>query len=64
VRGTVLPNAPSRIRGQSLLRRLRALLLAAHRFGVHRAASPEDIAFSHRLYDGLRRTLDNAEPRQ
>lgn len=62
MRGTRTDFVPSRIRGRrSLLRRLRALLLAGVRFGQHRACSPTDRDFSHRLVDGLSSTLAAVE---
>lgn len=63
MRGTRLPSLPSRIRGRaSLLRRLRALLLAAHKFGRGRACTPDDLAFAAQLIDGLTSTLAAADP--
>jgi hypothetical protein len=64
MRGTRLPSAPSRIKGRaSLIRRLRALLLASYRYGRHRAATHDDVLFSARLIDGLTATLDAVAPR-
>lgn len=58
-----LPSAPSRIKGKaSLLRRLRALLLASHRYGRHRAASHDEVMFAARLIDGLTSTLQAVDP--
>lgn len=62
MRGTALPSAPSRIKGRaSLVRRLRALLIAAHRFGQHRAVTVSELAFAGRLVEGLNATLTAAE---
>ncbi len=45
---------PSRVRGRAALtRRLRALLLAVHRFGRCRARAPDDIAWAARIIDRL-----------
>ena len=63
MRGTPLPVVPSRIKGRpSLLRRLRALLVAAHRYGRHRAVSRDDQRFAARLVDGLTVTLRAVDP--
>lgn len=63
MRGITLPSSPSRIKGRaSLLRRLRALLIAAHRYGQHRAASRDDVAFAGALVEGLAATLAGAAP--
>ena len=62
MRGVTLPDAPSRIKGKrSLFARLQKLTLAAYKFGQHRAATRDDLAFSHALFDGLRQTLDAIE---
>jgi hypothetical protein len=62
MRGTTLPSAPSRIKGRaSLVRRLRALLIAAHRFGQHRAVTPSELAFAGCVVEGLHATLTAAE---
>jgi hypothetical protein len=62
MRGTALPSAPSRIKGRaSLVRRLRALLIAAHRFGQHRAVTPSELAFAGCLVEGLMATLETVE---
>jgi hypothetical protein len=59
----VLPVLPSRIKGRaSLLRRLRALLIAAHRFGRGRAQTPDDLRFAAALIDGLTSTLVAVDP--
>jgi hypothetical protein len=58
MRGTILPSSPSRIKGRaSLVRRLRALLIASHRFGRHRAATRDEVLFAAQLIDGLTATL-------
>ena len=63
MRGTVLPTMPSRIKGRaSLLRRLRRLTVAAHRFGQHRAATADEVLFATRLLDGLTSTLQEVDP--
>src|SRR5688572_448148 len=63
MRGTTLPRLPSRIKGRlSLLRRLRALTIAAHRFDRGRARTPEDIRFAACLIDGLTATLRTVDP--
>jgi hypothetical protein len=63
MRGTTLPSSPSRIKGRaSLLRRLRALVIAAHRFGRHRTATREDCAFAGALVDGLTALLHTVDP--
>lgn len=63
MRGTVLPVLPSRIKGRaSLLRRLRALVIATDRFGRGRARSREDFDFAGRLRDGLTATLATVDP--
>jgi hypothetical protein len=63
MRGVSLPTFPSRIRGRdSLLRRLRGLTIAAHRFGRGRARSRADQLFAARLIDGLTRTLEAVDP--
>lgn len=57
MRGTALPALPSRVKGRaSLVRRLRDLLIAAHRFDRGRARTAEDRAFAARLIDGLTET--------
>jgi hypothetical protein len=62
MRGITLPSSPSRIKGRaSLLRRLRSLLIAAHRFGQYRAVTPAEMMFAGRLVDGLRTTLATVE---
>lgn len=62
MRGTVLPKLPSRIKGRlSLTRRLRALILASHRYGRGRAVTPADVQFAARLIDGLTGTLNSVE---
>jgi hypothetical protein len=61
MRGARLPFAPSRVRGKaSLIRRLGALLIATHRFGRCRAATPADLVWTAKLMDNLQRTLDEA----
>ena len=63
MKGVNLSAVPSRIRGRiSLLRRLRCLLIAAHRYGRHRAATPDDLVFSAHLIDGLTSTLQTVDP--
>ena len=55
--------APSRISGQAaLVRRLRLLLLAAHRYGRGRARSPAEVRWAARLIDALTAALEGAEP--
>lgn len=52
-----------RIKGRpALLRRLRGLLVAAHRFGRHRATSLEERTWSARFIDALTAAVDVAEP--
>jgi hypothetical protein len=63
MRGTILPSSPSRIKGRaSLLRRLRSLLIAANRYGQHRAASRDELAFAGALVEGLSATLAASVP--
>mgnify|MGYP001552942486 CR=1 FL=1 len=63
MRGTILPSSPSRIKGRaSLLRRLRSLLIASHRFGRHRAATRDEVLFAARLIDGLTATRATVAP--
>jgi hypothetical protein len=58
VRGVTIPAAPSRIKGTAALRRrLNGLYLAAVRFNVHRAKTPEDLRFAAVLCDHLAATL-------
>jgi hypothetical protein len=55
----------SRIQGRAvLLKRLRRLLLATHRFGRGRARTPEDVAWAGGLLDALYAALGVAEARQ
>jgi hypothetical protein len=62
MRGATHTFGPSRVKGrQSLLRRLRALVVASHRFGTHRACTCEERQFAGRLFDGLKQTLDSIE---
>lgn len=62
MRGVHCDFGPSRIRGrQSLLRRLRALIVASYRYGAHRAATHKDRQFAGRLFDGLKQALDAVE---
>jgi hypothetical protein len=67
MRGHAQPFGPSRIKGQQvLLRRLRTLVVASHRYGAHRAATREEQQFAGLLFEGLRHTLDRLttqEPR-
>lgn len=64
MRGTILPSSPSRIKGRaSLVRRLRALLVASHRFGRHRAVTRDEVQFAAQLVDGLGATLAAVESR-
>jgi hypothetical protein len=59
MRGVTLPAAPSRVRGMaSLQRRLNGLLLAAYRFGNHRARTDAERHWTARLIDGLEQTRD------
>jgi hypothetical protein len=52
----------SRIKGRpSLERRLRGLLIAAHRFARARAVTAADRDFAIRLLDGLTSTLHHVE---
>jgi hypothetical protein len=54
MRGSVLPAAPSRVRGiLALQRRCHGLLRAAHRFARHRARTAEELAWSARAVDAL-----------
>jgi hypothetical protein len=63
MRGTILPSSPSRIKGRaSLVRRLRALLVASHRFGRHRAVTRDEVQFAAQLVDGLTATLATVAP--
>lgn len=65
MRGTRLPAAPSRIKGQrSLVSRLQKLIIASYRYGEHRAATHDERQFAGRLFDGLKRTLDDVERRE
>ena len=53
----------SRVKGHSaLLRRLRGLLVAAHRFGRHRATSSAERHWAARLVDGLTATVVACDP--
>lgn len=62
MRGASLPSSPSRIKGRaSLLRRLRTLLIAANRYGQHRAVSRDDLAFAGALVDGLSAVLGHVD---
>jgi hypothetical protein len=55
----------SRVTGRpALTRRLRALLLAVHRFGQHRARSRDDVVWAGRLIDALFAALTTADPRR
>ena len=59
-------NAPviHRIKGKAaLVRRLRGLLLAVHRFGRGRARTHEDTLWTARVLDALQAALDVADPR-
>lgn len=52
-----------RVKGRpALLRRLRGLLVAAHRFGRHRATSPGERLWAARLVDGLTATVGVCDP--
>lgn len=52
-----------RVKGRpALLRRLRGLLVAAHRFGRHRATSPAERLWAARLVDGLTATVGVCDP--
>ncbi len=52
-----------RVKGRpALLRRLRGLLVAAHRFGRHRATSPAERLWAARLVDGLTTTVGVCDP--
>jgi hypothetical protein len=63
MRGARLDRLPSRIKGRaSLLRRLRALTIAAHRFARGRAYAPDDRHFAILLLDGLTTTLARVDP--
>jgi hypothetical protein len=54
---------PSRVRGRAaLLRRLRALLVAVHRFGGHRASTHDDQRWAALVIDALTATVDVADP--
>lgn len=56
---------PSRVRGRpALVRRLRGLLLAVHRYGRHRATTPAECLWAARLIDSLTAALDVADPRE
>jgi hypothetical protein len=62
MRGVRCDFGPSRVKGrQSLLRRLRALVVASHRFGTHRACTHEDRQFAALLFDGLKATLNSID---
>lgn len=53
----------SRIKGRpALVRRLRGLLIAVHRFGRGRARSREDVAWTAVVLDGLVDVLAVADP--
>lgn len=53
----------TRVTGRpALLRRLRALLVAAHRFARHRATTAADRDWSIQVLDGLTSTLQAADP--
>ncbi len=53
-----------RIRGRpALVRRLRGLLVAVHRFGRARAITPEDRHWTARVLDGLTAVVETADPR-
>ena len=55
----------SRIKGRpALVKRLRALLLAVHRFGRGRVHTPEDLCWTATLIDRLYAALDAAEPQR
>ena len=63
MRGVDLPRLPSRIKGRdSLLRRLRHLLVAAVRYDAARARTADDRAFAAALVDGLTSTLRAVDP--
>jgi hypothetical protein len=52
-----------RVKGRpALLRRLRGLLVAAHRFGRARAVTPDDRLWSARLVDALTHTVATCDP--
>lgn len=52
-----------RIKGRpALVRRLRGLLVAAHRFGRHRATSPDERQWSAGLVDALTVAVNIADP--
>jgi hypothetical protein len=54
---------PSRVKGRpALVRRLRGLLLAVHRYARHRATSAADRDWSIRVLDGLADVLRQADP--
>ena len=53
---------PSRVKGRpALVRRLRGLLVAVHRFAKHRATSRADLWWSARTVDALTAALDVAD---
>jgi hypothetical protein len=53
------------VRGRAaLVKRLRGLLLASHRFAAHRARGDEDQRVAAVLVDGLRETLTRVEAGQ
>lgn len=52
-----------RVKGRAALtRRLRALLVAVHRFGRARATTPDDLQWTAHLLDTLTAALDAADP--
>ncbi|MCC7034017.1 MAG: hypothetical protein IT179_14435 [Acidobacteria bacterium] len=54
-----------RIKGRpALVRRLRGLLLAVHRYGRHRASTDRDRQWAAHLIDHLTATLATADPRE
>lgn len=52
----------SRIKGRpALVRRLRGLLVAVHRYGKGRARTPEEVRWAAKMLDRLQHALDGAE---